>query len=941
MERFKGACTDWTSYVEINRELSRGGSNLMPSAAASARLQASGAFSWDYNDAQSMGLTSGTKLGPYEIVSPLGTGGMGEVYRARDTRLERDVAIKVLPANLSSDPSLRQRLEREAKAVSKLSHPHICTLYDIGHQDGVDFLVMELIEGETLEQRLVRGALPLEQTIRYGAQIADALTKAHKLGITHRDLKPANIMLTKSGAKLMDFGVAKQSEVVPLDAALAEMTAEQSKLTKEGTIVGTFQYMAPEQLEGKEADTRTDTFALGEVIYEMATGQPAFAGKSRASLIAAILTAEPPSITQLQPLAPLVLERVVKKCLAKDPDDRWQSAGDLASELKWMAEGGSQTGAQAPLIARPKTRERWAWVAAAVFALLAVISSLLYFQNRDQHRPSLQAYLLPPENTSYFFTGDTAGYPVLSPDGRLLAFVATDERGSRLIWIRGLTDGSSHSLQGTDSASFPFWSFDGKSIGYFAGGKLKRISVGGGSPVDITDADNPRGGTWNRDDVILFAPSAQTPIHRVPASGGTATPVTRIDQSRHTTHRWPFFLPDGKHFLYLAASHAKPHADLDAIYVASLDGKENRFLTISTSNAIAVPGYLLFLQNRTLMAQPFDFSNATLKGEPLAIAQDVHFEEGNWHAVFDCASDGTLVYQSAVGLQGSQLLWYARDGHVLQKLGDIDRYRTVSLSRDGRRLAVLIGDPGGSIWVYDLARGARTRYTFGGAGDRSPVWSPDGRQIAFSRFETGASNIFVIASNGAGTEKPLFVADKLKLPTDWSPDGKYLLFTQTPVGFSVWQLPLAEEMKPQPFLPAQLTTSEAQFSPDGRWVVYTSQESGRTEIYVTQFPGPNGKWQISVNGGREPRWRRDGKAIFYWASDHTFMEAQVEMSRATLQVTATHPLFKASMPLDPAGSATYDVTPDGKRFIVNTSSTAEDRPLTLVTNWTANLKRTN
>jgi eukaryotic-like serine/threonine-protein kinase len=290
------------------------------------------------------------------------------------------------------------------------------------------------------------------------------------------------------------------------------------------------------------------------------------------------------------------------------------------------------------------------------------------------------------------------------------------------------------------------------------------------------------------------------------------------------------------------------------------------------------------------------------------------------------------VYQSAVGLQGSQLLLYARDGHVLQKLGDTDRYDTVGLSRDGRRLAVMIGDPGGSMWVFDLARGTRTRYTFGGAGDRSPVWSPDGRQIAFSRSETGASNIFVIASNGAGTEKPPFVADRLKLPTDWSPDGKYLLFTQTPVGFSVWLLPLAGEIKPQPFLPAQLTTSEAQFSPDGHWVVYTSQESGRTEICVTQFPGPNGKWQISVNGGREPRWRRDGKAIFYWASDHTFMEAQVELSRATLQVTATHPLFKASMPLDPAGSATYDVTPDGKRFIVNTSSTAEDQPLTLVTN---------
>jgi eukaryotic-like serine/threonine-protein kinase len=885
-----------------------------------------------------MTLASGMKLGPYEILSPLGAGGMGEVYRAHDTRLERDIAIKVLPAHLSSDPVRKQRFEREAKTISSLNHPHICVLHDIGHQDGMDYLVMECVEGDTLEKRLEKGPLPLEQVVKIGAEVADALDKAHRHGVVHRDLKPGNIMLTSTGAKLLDFGLAKPAAL----AVAATMTAyaKDSPVTEEGTIVGTFHYMSPEQVGGREVDGRSDIFSLGAVLYEMVTGRKAFEGKSQLSVASAILEKEPEPISAIKPMTPPALDHTVKKCLAKAPDERWQSASDLASQLKWTAEAGAQTGAQATLIARfRKSRERWAWVGAAVFALLAVASSLLYLQNRDQRGRSLQAYLLPPGNTSYFFTGDTAGFPVLSPDGRLLAFVATDERGSRMIWIRGLTDGSVRSLQGTDSASFPFWSFDGKSIGYFAGGKLKRVSLGGGSPIDITDADNPRGGTWNQDDVILFAPSSQTPIYRVPASGGQATPVTRIDQSRHTTHRWPFFLPDGKHFLYLAASHAKPHADLDAIYAASLDGKENRFLTISTSNAIAVSGYLLFLQDQTLMAQPFDLSNVTLKGEPFAIASSIHFEEGNWHAVFDCARDGTLVYQSAVGLQGSQLIWYARDGHVLQKLGDTDKYRAVRLSRDGRSLAVSIGDPGGSIWVYDLVRGARTRYTFGGAGDRSPVWSPDGGQIAFSRYEAGASNIFVIASNGAGTEKPLYVAEKVKLPTDWSPDGKYLLFTQTPVGFGVWLLPLAGELKPQEFFSAQLNTPDAHFSPDGHWVVYTSQESGRTEIYATQFPRPSGKWQISDNGGRQPRWRRDGKAIFYWASDHTFMEAQVETSHTTLQVIASHPLFKASMYIDPAGSSGYDVTPDGKRFIVNTSTSGEDQPLTILTNWTANLKR--
>ncbi len=887
-----------------------------------------------------MPLVSGSKLGPYEILAPLGAGGMGEVYRARDTRLERIVAIKILPSHLSSNPDFRQRFEREARAISALQHPNICTLHDIGQQDGIDFLVLEFVEGESLEQRLSRGPLPIDQVLRYSAEIADALDKAHRHGIVHRDLKPGNIMVTKSGTKLLDFGLAKlQVDSSALASALTEVTAADRKLTTEGSIVGTFQYMAPEQLEGNDADSRTDIFALGAVIYEMATSKAAFAGKSRASLIAAILSSDPPPISTLQPMTPPALDRVVKRCLAKDPDDRWQNAGDLASELKWIAEGGSQAGVPVPVTAHRKHRERWAWVTAAVFAILALTAGLLYFRNNQNPPKSSQAYLPPPDATSYFFTGDSAGFPVLSPQGDRLAFVATDERANRLIWIRSLADGSVRSLPGTDSASFPFWSYDGKNLGFFASGKLKRVALAGGSPVDIADVNNPRGGSWNQDDTIIFTASSQAPIVRVAASGGPVTSVTKIDQSRHTTHRWPFFLPDGKHFLYLAASHSKPHADLDEIYVASLDGKENRFLTISTSHAIAVPGYLLFLQDKALMAQPFDVSSALLKGEPIPVASGVHFEEGNWHGVFDCASDGTLVYQPDASTHGSQLVWYGRDGHVLGKLGELDQYRELRLSPDGHRLAVTIGDPGGSIWIYDLARGVRARYTFGGIGDRAGTWSPDGTQIAFSRSQGGGANIFVISSNAAGTEKPLFVADKLKRPTDWSPDGKHILFMQSPVGFGVWVLPLSGEIQPQPFLPPQITAFEAMFSPDGHWVAYASQESGRTEVYVTQFPGPNGKWQISNNGGRGPRWRRDGKAIFYWAEDHTLREAQVEMSGSHLQVNAVHPLFKVSMPDDPAGTTPYDVTADGQRFIVNTTSDVEDQPLTLITNWTSRLRK--
>jgi eukaryotic-like serine/threonine-protein kinase len=888
-----------------------------------------------------MALSPGAKLGPYEIVAPLGAGGMGEVYRARDSRLERTVAIKVLPAQFSSDADLRQRLEREARAISALQHPNICTLHDIGHQEGVDYLVLEFVEGESLEQRLSKGPLPLEQVLRYAAEIAGALDKAHRHGIVHRDLKPGNIMLTRSGAKLLDFGLAKlQASPSILSSEFTELTAATQKLTAQGMLVGTFQYMAPEQLEGKEADARSDLFSLGAVIYEMAAGKPAFAGKSRASLIAAILSSEPPPISTLQPMTPPALDRVVKRCLAKDPDDRWQSTGDLASELKWIAEGGSHAGVPAPVVAHRKNRERLAWGVAAVLAILAVAAGLLYFENRGRPANSIQAYVPAPENTTYFFIGDSAGFPVISPQGDQLAFVAADDHGGRLLWIRSLSDGSARSLPGTDSATLPFWSPNGKSLGYFAGGKLKRVPVSGGSPTDIADVESARGGSWNQDDLIILTPSTQTGIYKVLASGGTLQPVTKVDTSRHTTHRWPYFLPDGKHFLYLAANHARPHADLDEIYVASLDGKENRRLTNATSNAIAGPGYLIFLQGTTLMAQPFDVDSATLKGEPIATAQNVHFEEGNWRGVFDCSPDGTLLYQAILGAQGSQLLWYDRDGRIRQKLSDdTDRFADLRLSPDAHRLVASIGDPSSNIFVYDLVRKVRTRYTFAGSTSRSPVWSPDGTQIAFARDRGGATDIFLIASDSAGTEKRLFTSPTLKRPTDWSPDGKYLLLTEAKLGLGVSLLPASGDTQAKQFLPQIINTNDARFSPDGRWVAYTSQESGRYEIFVTQFPGAQGKWQISSQGGTQAHWRRDGKAIFYWATDHTFMEAQVEAQGSHFQVNAVRPLFKAVMPLFPLASSSYDVTPDGQRFIVNTANSTGDQPLTVVTNWTARVSR--
>ncbi|MGA2002759.1 MAG: protein kinase [Terriglobales bacterium] len=885
-----------------------------------------------------MTLASGTKLGPYEIQSPLGAGGMGEVYRARDTRLEREVAVKVLPADLSSDPSLRLRLEREAKAVSKLSHPHICTLHDIGHQDGVDFLVMELVEGETLEHRLVKGPLPPEQTIRFAAQIADALASAHKRGITHRDLKPSNIMLTKSGTKLMDFGLAKQAGPAPLAAALPEMTTEQSKLTGEGTIVGTFRYMAPEQLEGKEADARTDIFGLGEVIYEMATGKPAFSGKSRASLIAAILTAEPQPMAALQPLTPPALERVVKKCLAKDPDERWQNASDLASELNWIAEAGSQATETGRVPLGPKRWEHTAWLLAAMFFLMMMTAGVAWWNKTNQRPRPMYFHASVP-----FPANDLA----LSLDGRMLAIVAySPQANNYVLWTYEVGGRRTSALDGTQGASYPFWSPDGKFIGFFADGKLKKIEVARGRPQVLCDAPNGRGGTWNRDGVIVFTPDAASAgLFRVSSSGGSPVAITKLDASRsETSHRWPVFLPDGRHFLYLGANFSGL-LENNAIFLGSLDSQERRLLVSASGNAAyAEPGYLLYLRdNKTLVAQPFDLRRYVLSGEPFSLSDEVLYLPQVDRAVYSVSGGDVLVTQSGKGASLSQLTWFDRGGKPAGTVGAPGSNNNVRLSPDGRRVTADQTEPDGrrrNIWIHELAQGlTTTRLTFDPSFEGDPIWSPDGKQILFFSNRRGGFRLYLKNADGSGSEEE--VADLGTVGQgnawDWSRNGKYVLVRKAN---ELWSLSWPERVA-KPLLQATWTVQNAQFSPDGRWIAYASNETGSMQVYVSPFPSINGKWQVSSGGGQEPRWRQDGKELFFLSADGKMMAAAVTTG-ASFKTSSPVALFQTHrrLPVSSLDDFSYDVSGDGQRFLIATKvDEANAAPLSILLNWASQIEK--
>ncbi len=898
-----------------------------------------------------MALSPGTRLGSYEIVGPLGAGGMGEVYRARDTRLGRDVALKVLPSHLASNADLRARFEREARSVSSLQHPHICVLHDVGHQDGIEYLVMELLEGETLAARLVRGPLPLEQVLKVGAEMANALDKAHKQGIVHRDLKPGNIMLTKSGAKLMDFGLAKPatlsaaaagSGTAPLLSAArtSEGPSPMSPLTSAGSIVGTVQYMSPEQIEGKPTDARADIFAFGAVLYEMATGKRAFEGKSQLSVASAILEKEPEPISAVQPTSPPALDFVIRTCLAKDPDARFQTAHDVELQLKWIAEGGSQV---LPALTPRRRRSRWLMAGAVIAAIVLVALGVWLGQLRTPRLPLVQSQLPLPENVTPNLNADDATGPaMLSPDGSRIAFVGTDDNGLRQIWLRGLEDSSARPLAGTDKATYPFWSPDGKSLGFFADGKLKRISISGGPALEICDASRGRGGSWSSDgNTIIFTPTTNSPIYRVGKDPGSKpTEVTSVDTAIHTTHRWPLFLPDGKHFLYLASNHSAPEAnDRNGVYLGSLDDKASRFLVPSDSEPALAAGYLLYLQGGTLMAQRFDVRRLLLKGDPVAVAQAVLLNRGTWRAAFD-ATENAIVYTSDTGgVNGSTLQWYSDDGAHTGNLSVPDRYFDFRISRDNKKVAAAVGDPMTSIWIVDVEHGTRNRFTFDQNQASNPVWSPDNKYLYFSLRKGVALDIYRKAVMGAAESEPVLQSTSAKHPDDVSPDGKFLLYEDTQLSEpnTLWVLPLSGEGKAHRLLPEPVSTYMGQFSPDGRWIVYSALENGRPQVYVTSFQN-GGKWQVTSDAGWVPKWRADGKAIYFLSNEYV-SEAPVEVKGDDLQIGTPKRLFKVNTVGGGYWERPVDVTTDGKRFLANSAGPQQSRPISLVLNWTALLQK--
>lgn len=876
--------------------------------------------------------SSRQRLGPYEIGALLGSGGMGDVYRARDTTLGRDVAIKILPAIFTSDPQRRARFDREARVLAALNHPHIAAIYGVEHHDDVHGLVLELVEGQTLAERLRTGPLPIDEALTLATEIAEALEAAHERGIVHRDLKPANVTVTRDGrVKVLDFGLAKAGAGGTPDVTRGPI--EPGDRTLEGVIFGSAAYMSPEQARGKAVDKRTDIWAFGCVLWEMLTARRCFGGETVSDTIAAVLEREP-DWALLPAATPAGVARLLRRCLEKDPKRRLHDIADARIDIEEALRAPvSPSLPQAPRAA-PLLRSRRIWIGAAMVAVLAALTivAAIYL-----HRP-------PAAMTATRLSLSTPGLlspqlsAAISPDGRHVAFVATGDSGKLMLWIRSLDSMDARVLQGTENAAHPFWSPDGRFLGFLADGKVKKIEAGGGPVHTLADAAERAGPSWSKDGRILFV-SAPGELGTVPADGGPIATVVRRRQSGLQVS-WPHFLPDGRHFLYFVGAAG----DQRGVYVGSIDSGQTKQILRTDVKAAYASGYVLFVRDETLMAQPFDLERLELTGTPSRVADGIWAWRGAGQASFSVSPTGVLAYVSAA-MQRFQIGWFDRAGRSLGTLGPPRRYAGVpQLSPDARHVAIEEG-PSTShhIWVMDIAGESTSRVSFGAIRDVAPVWSPDGRRIAFLSQGTEGMTLYVRNADGSGSEEPLFEFESVLTIGDWSPDGRFIVYTARGArgASDIWVLPLFGDRRPQPFRQTAFNKTQVQVSPDSRWIAYTSYESGRDEVYVESFPTGGSKRQISAGGGVQPRWRSNGQELYYVAADQRLMAVPVDGS-ATFQAGVPIPLFRTGV--FPHGSQSfglptmYDVSPDGQRFLCMVPPEEAYAPITIVLNWMAALK---
>jgi Tol biopolymer transport system component len=875
---------------------------------------------------------------------------MGDVYRAHDPRLGRDIAIKSLPDLSVADPERVGRFQREAQILAALNHPHIAAIYGLEEVGGSRFLILELVEGDTLARRLKTGPLPLAEALSIARQVADALQAAHDKSIIHRDLKPANVVVTSEGqAKVLDFGLAKALDPDPSNV-IGESPTMTSDATRAGVVLGTAAYMSPEQTRGRPLDKRTDIWAFGCVLYEMLTGRLTFPGETISDSVAAILEREP-DWRLLPATTPARIQWLLRRCLEKDPKRRLHDIADARIEIDEALSHPSDTGLPVPAvsgdIARARRRERVAWLVAAG-GLAAVAGMLILSRAGSGNRTpaDVRTYstsIVLPEGVS-LWTGNPSGRFAISPDGRRLALVASDSTGRSMLWVRPLHSRVAQALGGTEGATYPFWSADSRHIAFLAQNQLKKIDASGGEVVTLCPALFGAPGTWNRDDVILFTPTGNSPLHRVPASSGTPVPATTLDAAiGDVQHSYPFFLPDGRHFLYFVVGTKTGRTVPRGVYVGSLDSKgPDKLILEGGSNAKYANGYLVYLRAGGLLAQPFDLDRLEPRGQAVSVVERVQATGGAISDVagaFSVSQTGELAYQTGSRVR-TQLTWFDRAGTERGKLGDQADYLDVALSPDDSRVAVSVMDPGTGtqdVWIFDVARRLRERFTFEASDDFGANWSrPDGDRIFFSSLRKGSINLYEKRSRGSGSEALLLGDDLGKFNGSASPDGRFLVYVAGGgiIGRSdIWVLPLVGDKKPYPFLETVFVESQGQFSPDGRWVAFMSRKSGQSEVYVTSFPGRETEQRISTAGGSLPRWNRHGKEIFYLAPDNMVIATPVNGQGPHFEIGAGRPLFAMHPRLARLDAFPYDVTSDGQRILVNTFVEEVSPPITLIVNW--------